>query len=126
MKKPMSAGQKTRSANARNLNSQSLSDAKWATANKLKDRRLDTKNYPPKSALIYDEGNIAFNTNYYVRKAEDKLKQESMSLDKKVAENRSLGRSKTQGKPSATSGASRSVAGKVKAKLKPPVGKGGR
>jgi hypothetical protein len=91
MKKPITVAQKTRKANARNLDSQSLSDAKMATAEKLKDRRLDTKNYPPKSALIFDDGNIAFNTNYYVRKAEQKLKQESLSLDKQAQENRSLG-----------------------------------
>ena len=87
----MTVAQKTRKANARNLDSQSLSDAKIATAKKLNDRALDTKNYPPKSALIFDDGNIAFNTNYYVRKAEQKLKQESLSLEDKILKNRSLG-----------------------------------
>jgi len=91
MKKPMTVAQRTRKANARNLDSRSLSNAKWATAEKLKDRRLDTKNYPPKSTLIYDEGQIAFNTNYYVRKAEDKLRKESIGLDEQAKENRSLG-----------------------------------
>lgn len=93
MKKPMTVAQRTRAANARGLDSESLSDAKWATAKKLKSRRLDTKNYPPESALIFDEGNIAFNTNYYVRKAEDKLKQESIRLGDEAAKNRALGRS---------------------------------
>lgn len=81
----------TRTAIGRGLDAPKLSVAKQKTAEELKKRRLDLKNYPPKSTLAIQGGEVAFNTNVFRRQLEDKLKEQASSLDKKVTRNQMSG-----------------------------------